>query len=132
VGPTHISGTSARISTRIALAAPAIASEQSIRDATTFDAQQRLLAKVRKEDLPTPSTIAIFPAVWSSIQLNGKTHPWLEPDDCELLRQLSQQVLPTIGIRIKRKLICSGAKISRPSLNVEALVPLSNSPPKGL
>jgi hypothetical protein len=121
-GPTHIGGTSSRISARIALAAPAIANEQNIRDATTFDAQRRLLAEMRNEELPTPTTIPIFPAVWTSITLSGKTNPWLEPDDCELLRQLSQQVLPTIGIKVTRKVTCSGAKISRPSLMVEALV----------
>jgi hypothetical protein len=127
-GPTHISGTSARIATRIALVAPTVANEKTIREATTFDAQEHLLATMRKEVLPTPSTIPIFPAVWTAIQVNGKNNPWLEPDDCELLRQLSQQVLPAIGIKVTRKVICSGAKISKPSLNVVALVPLHNLP----
>lgn len=130
--PTFIDGTSSRISTRIALAAPAIANEQNIREATTFDAEQRLVAKMTQAELPTPSTIPIFPAVRKSIQVNGKTAPWLGADDCELLRQLSQQVLPVLGIEVTRKVICSGAKLSKPSLRVEALVPLAHAPQSGL
>lgn len=124
VVPTRLSGMSSRISTRIALAAPAIASEENIREATTFDAQERLLAKTRGEELPTASTIPVFPAVWAPIELNSKSDPWMEADDCELLRQLSQQVLPKIGVQVTRKLMCSAQKISRPSLEVKALVPM--------
>jgi hypothetical protein len=127
-GPTHISGTSSRIATRIALAAPAVANERNIREATTFDAQQQLLAKVRNEPLPTPSTIPVFPATWMSIKLHGRNSAWLEAEDCELLRQLSQQVLPPLGIKVTRKPICSGAKLARPSLDVEALIPIYATP----
>jgi hypothetical protein len=128
IGPTHISGTSSRIVTRIALAAPAVADSKNIRAATTFDAQQHLVAKMRSETLPTPSTIPVFPAVWTNVQLSGKNNPWLEADDCELLRQLSQQVLPTLGIKVTRKVICSGAKLAKPALHVEALMPIYAAP----
>ena len=126
--PTHISGTSARISTRIALAAPAVANDKNIHAATTFDAEQHLLAKVTNKELPTPSTIPVFPAAWMAIELHGKNNAWLEADDCDLLRQLSQQVLPTLGIKVTRKVICSGAKLAKPSLNVEALIPTYATP----
>jgi hypothetical protein len=121
--PTHISGTSARIATRIALAAPVVANDENIRAATTFDAQQQLVARMTNKALPTPSTIPVFPASWMAIELHGKNNAWLEADDCELLRQLSQQVLPALHIKVTRKVMCSGAKLARPSLNVEALMP---------
>ena len=124
VGPTHISGTSLRISTRIALAAPVLASDQNVRAATTFDAQQHLLAKMKNEPLPTPSTISVFPAVWTAVQLSGKNNSWVEAEDCELLRQLSQQVFPALGVKVTRKVICSGAKLAKPIVNVEALMPV--------
>lgn len=128
IGPTHISGTSSRITTRIALAAPAVANDENVRAATTFDAQQHLLARMKNEPLPTPATIPVFPAVRTSIQLSGKNNFWLEADDCELLRQLSQQVLPALDIKVTRKVLCSGAKLSKPTLNVEALVPMYAAP----
>lgn len=126
--PTHISGTSARIATRIALAAPAVANDKNIRVATTFDAQQQLVARMTNKELPTPSTIPVFPASWMAIELHGKNNAWLGADDCELLRQLSQQVMPKLGVKVTRKVICSGAKLARPSLNVEALIPIYQTP----
>jgi hypothetical protein len=124
VGPTHISGTSMRITTRIALAAPVVANDENIRAATTFDAQQYLVAKMKNEPLPTPATISVFPAVRTAVHLSGKNNPWLEADDCELLRQLSQQVFPALGVKVTRKVICSGAKLAKPTLKAEALMPV--------
>ncbi|HKE95163.1 MAG TPA: hypothetical protein VKB34_12705 [Povalibacter sp.] len=118
------SGSSSHISTRIALASPVIASEQNIRDATTFDAQRRLLAKVKEEELPTPSTIPIFSAVWAPIRLNSIADTWLEAEDCQLLRQLAQQVFPRLGVEVTHLLVCSGSVISRPPLEVKALMPM--------
>lgn len=126
--PTYISGTSSHITTRIALAVPALANEENIRLATTFDAEQQLTAKAKNEPLPTPTTISVFPAVWTSIQLKSKDDFRLEASDCDLLRQLSQQVLPTIGVKVTRKLSCTVAKIAKPQLNVEALMPIYATP----
>lgn len=126
--PTYLSGTSSHITARLAFAAPVVANEESIRHATTFDAEQQLVASMHKEELPTPSTIPVFSAVWTPIQLKSKGDFRLEANDCDLLRQLSQQVFPAIGVKVTRKVNCSVAKISKPSLGVEVLMPTQPLP----
>ena len=116
---------STRISATIALAAPAIASEENIREATTFNTEQKLVARVNKEELPTQTEIPVFPAVWAAIELNGGGDAWFESSDCELLRQLSKQVFPKLGVQVtKTKLVCSASVTSKPSVAVRALVPM--------
>ncbi|MFL6548117.1 MAG: hypothetical protein ACJ8OJ_05445 [Povalibacter sp.] len=118
------SRTSSRISARIALASPAIANEQNIRNATTFDTQEQLVARTKGEELPTPSSIPVFPAIWAPIELSSRSDPWLQAVDCELLRQLSTQVLPRIGVEIPRKLRCPASTASKTTLEVKALLPI--------
>lgn len=121
----HMTRLSTRISATLTLAAPAIANQRNVHEATTFNAQQQLVARVNEEDLPTPSSIPIFPAVWAPISLSDGADTWLEPSDCELLKQLSRQVFPKIGVEVTRtKLVCSASVTSRPSVEVRALVPL--------
>src|SRR3954453_23536691 len=66
----HTTKLSSRISAKIALAAPAAATEQNIQEATTFNSQRRLVARVNEENLPTSSDIQLFPAVWAPIELD--------------------------------------------------------------
>ena len=121
----HTTKLSSRISAKIALAAPAIATDENIKEATTFNSERKLVAKVNDEALPTPSDIPLFPAVWAPIELNDTADTWLEAGDCELLRQLSRQVFPRIGVEVtKTKLVCSPSVISKPELEVRALVPM--------
>jgi hypothetical protein len=116
---------SSRISAQIALAAPAIANERNIQDATTFDAQRQLVAKVNDEDLPSASSIQMFPAVWAPISLSDGVDTWLVASDCELLKQLSNQVFPKLGIEVTHsRLVCSASVTSKPLVEVRALVPM--------
>ena len=118
---------STRIVASISLATPAIASEENVREATTFNSQRELVAKVNDEPLPTPATIPMFRAIWAPIALNNVADTSLEAGDCELLRQLSRQVFPKIGVEVTRsKLVCSPSVISKPSIEVRALVPMIN------
>lgn len=125
--PTYLSGTSSHITARISLAAPAVANEQNIRHATTFDAEQQLLASMKSEALPTPSTITVFAAAWTPVLVKSRGDFRLEADDCDLLRQLSQQVFPAIGVKVMRKVNCSVAKISKPSVDIQALMPIASA-----
>ena len=121
----HMTRLSSRISTQIALAVPAIANERNIQYATTFDAQRQLVAKVNDEDLPTASNIQMFPAVWASISLSDGVDTWLVASDCELLKQLSSQVFPKLGIEVTHsRLVCSASVTSKPLVEVRALVPM--------
>ena len=121
----HMTRLSSRISAQIALAAPAIANERNIEEATTFDAQRQLVAKVNDEDLPTASSIQMFPAVWAPISLSDGVDTWLVASDCELLRQLSSQVFPKLGVEVTHsRLVCSASVTSKPVVEVRALVPM--------
>jgi hypothetical protein len=121
----HMTRLSSRISTQIALAVPAIANERNIQYATTFDAQRQLVAKVNDEDLPTASNIQMFPAVWAPISLSDGVDTWLVASDCELLKQLSSQVFPKLGIEVTHsRLVCSASVTSKPLVEVRALLPM--------
>ena len=122
--PSMSSKTSSRISAVIAFASPAVASEENVRRATTFDTQAQLVAQMKGEELPTASSIPVFPAIWAPIELSSKSDPWLQAGDCELLRQLSTQVFPKIGVEVSRKLLCPASMPSKVSLDVEALLPI--------
>lgn len=116
--------TSSRISASISFAAPALATDENIRLTTTFDAQERLVAQVKGEELPTASNIPVFPAIWAPIELTSRSDPWLQPNDCELLRQLSAQVFQKIAVEPLEKLRCQASMPSRLSLDVKALLPM--------
>ena len=117
---------SSRVIATLALASPVIANEENIKEATTFSEERRLIARINQEQLPTPEDIPMFAAVWASIAIDGSPDAWLDPRDCELLRQLSRQVFPKIGVEVtQRRLVCSPSMISKPELKVRALVPAS-------
>ena len=122
--PNRTSWTSSRISAHISFATPAIANEQNVRKATTFDTQAQLAAQVRGEVLPTPSSLPVFPAIWAPIEFNNRSDPWLQANDCELLRQLSAQIFPNISVEVSDKLRCPASTSSRLVLDVKALLPM--------
>jgi len=120
-----------RISAVIAFAAPAPATEKNIREQTTFNSKHRLAARVKGEELPTAADIPIFPAAWAPISLTSEANAWLEASDCDLLRQLSKQVLPKIGVEVVRsKFVCSASVTSKPLVEVKALLPVVSTQPQ--
>ncbi|HLS82959.1 MAG TPA: hypothetical protein VK025_16275 [Steroidobacter sp.] len=108
---------------RIWLRSPAPATSENIHAAATFNATEKLIARVRNERLPTEADIERFPASWRSVSLYN--HPGLpiDQDDCELMRAITEQVFPELNVRVTRraKSCPSGGRL-RPTLKVEALV----------
>ena len=105
---------------RISLAAPVEATDENVRDATTFRAHQVLAARLRGTELPTAANIERFKASWQRISLRPLR---LTRGDCDLLDGLRRQVLPRLSIRAVSGFHCSiEASRLTPLPRVEALV----------
>lgn len=116
---------------RVTLAVPAEATQETIHAATTFDTRERLIARVRKIQLPTSADIARFPAEWQTVSLSHRRGLHFGPGDCDLLRAMRKQVFPQLSIRIgKGGLRCTSgiATRLRPQLEVTALMPAPAPP----
>jgi hypothetical protein len=111
-----------RVDARVATAMPVPATSASIAEATTFDTEQQLVARLRQTQLPTPATIERFPAEWREVALTSINGVRLGPEDCDLLQDLHEQILPHLAsVRVVRKKF-SCAIPARPVLVVETLM----------
>lgn len=111
---------------QISLQSPVIASEANIRELTTHDSKEELVARVNDQQLPGAADLERFPAVWKTVSFARDRYMRLERGDCELVQQLRQQILPRMSVQIvKDDIRCSSAmgNISAPHLTVSALVP---------
>jgi hypothetical protein len=107
---------------RVATVMPVQATAASIAEATTFDTEQQLVARLRQIQLPTPATIERFPAEWREVALTSIRGVRLGPEDCDLLHDLHDQILPHLpSVRVVRKKF-SCAIPARPVLVVETLM----------
>ena len=112
---------------QIVLQAPVIATEETMRELTTYDSTDELAARVRGDSLPKAEDIERFPAVWKTVSFARDGGMRLDPGDCELVQQLRRQILPRMSVQIVRNDVhCSSAfgNITPPRLTVSALVPL--------
>lgn len=114
----------------IALESPVEATPENIRELTTYDATDELLARVRGQHLATAEDVQRFPAVWKTVSFNHSREMKLAPGDCELVLQLRRHILPRMSVQIVRDGVrCSQfGNISRPQLTVSALVPADKIP----
>jgi hypothetical protein len=119
------SGLTSNASARIAALSPVPATAENVQAATTHDSQTTLVARLRRSTLPTAETIQRFPAEWRSVSLMRTRGLQLEAQDCDLLQDISEQILPRLSVRIvKERLSCDlmSVKTARPTLVVEALM----------
>lgn len=114
-----------QLSVEISLATPVPASEENIRAATTFTPRDELLARIRKESLPIPTDIPRFVATWQTLELSRERQLRLDAGDCDLLRNMDQQIFPKIGVRLtSENLHCSASATRvRPKFELQALIP---------
>lgn len=111
---------------RVSTAMPVHASPENIQAATTFDTEQRMVARLRQSSLPTATTLERFPAEWRRVAITTVHGVRLGPEDCDLLQDLHKQILPHLSsVRVVRKSFSCGdsyLRAARPILIVEALV----------
>ena len=111
---------------RLTLAVPVEATEENVRAATTFDAQDELVARLRHTQLPSANDIERFPASWRTVALTRTPPLSLGPGDCDLLRAMRDDVFPRLRVRIvSSSLHCGGSAGTRiqPRIQVNALMP---------
>ena len=111
----------------ITLESPVEATPENIQALTTYDSTQELVARVRNEQLTSAEDLRRFPATWKTISMSRDRQLKLGPSDCELVDQLSRDVLPRMAIRVEHdRLRCSAVfgNIGQPQLRVAALVAL--------
>lgn len=111
------------VTAEIALMIPIEATKENLRRLTDYDSKEVLIARLHGKSLPVAAEVPLFPAAWKTISLSGMK---FTRGDCELLQQLSQQVLPKLSVRIVSDNLqqCSTvfAKSVAPQLVVQALV----------
>lgn len=111
---------------QILLQSPVVASEENIRELTTRDAKDELVARVNGEKLPSAADVPRFNAVWKTVSFARDRRMRLERGDCELVQQLRRQILPRMSVHIvKDDVRCSSGtgNVGPPRLIVSALVP---------
>lgn len=110
----------------IVLTSPVEATTQNVEELTSYDARDQLVARVRGERLPGAEDLQRFPAVWKTISFARSREMKLAPGDCELVQQLSRNVLPRMSVQIVTDDVhCSAfGNIGKPQLTVSALVPV--------
>jgi len=102
---------------------PLEATEENVRELTTYDSRRLLLARTRGESLPTAQDLERFPATWKTVSFASDRRLGLDPRDCELVQQLRQQILTRMSIQVLRTRRCSAfGELSRPAMTVSALV----------
>jgi hypothetical protein len=111
---------------RISVAAPVEATEENVQAATSFDARDRLTARLNRFALPTAAEIERFPAAWRRVTLTESRQRRFDESQCELLSDVQQQILPRLSVRNVTPLYCSpwATRIAR-GLEVDALVRVS-------
>ncbi|GFE78067.1 hypothetical protein GCM10011487_00670 [Steroidobacter agaridevorans] len=111
---------------QISMQSPVIASEENVRELTTHDSKDELVARVNGAQLPSAADLERFPAVWKKVSFARDRYMRLERGDCELVEQLRRQILPRMSVQVvKDNIRCSSAfgNIGSPRLIVSALVP---------
>lgn len=111
---------------RVATVMPVEATPENVEPATMFSSEQQLIAKLRGSELPTPADLESFPATQRSVEIKQARGIRLGPEDCDLLRDMNEQVilhLPYVRV-VKERLNCrhSLTGTMRPVLVVEALM----------
>jgi hypothetical protein len=120
---------SGRAIIELALVSAVEATPSNVERETTFDATERLIARVQGQELPTPNDIVRFPAQWQQIVLTKDPVLRIRYQDCELLQGMKEQLFPKLAIRLVPKTFrCDSAPSHvRPRIVVEALVAVRES-----
>jgi hypothetical protein len=116
---------SAGMHLQITFMSPIEATPENVRELTTFDSQEQLIARLKGIDLPTAEDLTRFPAAWQEVSLSRDRRIGLRAGDCELLEQVRRQLVPRFVTRsAPKRLVCVHGNLSSrpPPLNVSALI----------
>jgi hypothetical protein len=108
---------------------PVLATEENVRDLTTYDARDELTARLRGEPLHSAEALPRFAAEWRTVSFARDRKLKLGAGDCDLVQQLRRQVLPKLAVNIVYEAQCSviSRNLGPPRLTVSALVALPSA-----
>jgi hypothetical protein len=115
---------SRRTRIELLLVSAVAATPENVERETTFDATEQLIARVRGLELPTASDLVRFPARWQKIALSKNTGLKIRYQDCDLLRDMRDQLFPKLAIRVApQSFRCESLPSHiRPKIVLEALM----------
>jgi hypothetical protein len=114
---------------RINLMAPVEVTPKVMQEIERDKSRRELISRVRRDPTFAMNDPIIFAAQRQEVTLSRGTLR-LEPEDCELLEQLSQTVFRKLGVRVVRgALNCQSGSRIPPQLTVEALLPVGAALP---
>jgi len=119
---------------RIRLLMPTEVTPEVIQELDRDKSRRELVSRVTGDPSAKLNVPVAFPAQWQSVTLSHSTIG-LDPEECELLEQMSTSVLRPLGVRVVRRgHSCDRSRVSRipPQLTVEVLVGVSSAPPGGI
>lgn len=108
---------------------PVTATAANIREITSYDGEDELIARLRGVQLASPTDLERFPAAWQSVSLRTLD---LDAGDCALVQQLRRQIMPMMSVQVTKDIKgvdCSQelTGIAPPRLRVLALLPARTS-----
>lgn len=118
------------VEVQVRLSLPAAMTPEVIAELKADRKRRELIARVTGDPLPLFNDPIAFAAQRKVVTLSHET-TGIEPADCELLEQMASSAFRTLGVRIVRRgYTCDRTSISRirPTLDVEALVPVALQP----
>lgn len=110
---------------RITFKSPVLATPDALAELNKDKGRRELIARVTGNNAALQEATGIFPAHWQEVSLSRGGALRLEPEECELVEQMSRSVLPKLGVRIVGdNLMCMPHQVSllQPRLTVAALV----------
>jgi hypothetical protein len=116
---------SAQVSSQLAMlqiriVSPAVATAELKREASRLESRRLLLERLGI----AAESQAEFPADWRSVDVAGARSMKFGSEDCELLRQLREQVLSKLALKVlAHDRSCSIQRLRRPTLKVAVLMP---------
>ena len=105
---------------RITIVSPAPATNELKQELARLDSRRELLDRVGA----TPPSTEEFPADWQDVDVARTSAARFGSEDCDLLRQLREQVLAKLAVKMLAfDRTCSSQRMRLPTLKVAVLVP---------
>lgn len=128
-------GVSNNIAARIAVATPVAATPENIAALTRHDTRDELIARLHDTRLADAGSISRFVAIWREQSLGTIHDVRITVADCDLLRDLNEQIFPHLDVRMVQKnpacdrLAANAgfASAARPNIRLLALIPAQST-----
>jgi hypothetical protein len=109
---------------------PVAASIENIRLITTYDAEEVLAARLKRQTLPSAEDLPRFSAVYQEVSFARDRQLKIKASDCEFVEHVRRQLLPSLDVQVvTSRIFCTPGypNITPPRLIVSVLLPTQDS-----